>query len=50
MLWSPREGGQGLVEYALIILLVAVIIVVLIAVMGVSVSGLYSKIVELWPG
>lgn len=50
MLGSPREGGQSLVEYALIIVLVAIVLIVLIEVFGIQVSGLYSTIVELWPG
>ena len=31
MLWYPAERGQGLVEYALILALVAVIVIVILA-------------------
>jgi len=34
MLYDPREKGQGLVEYALILVLVAVVIVVILALIG----------------
>ena len=40
-----REGGQGLVEYALIMLLVAIIVIVVLALLGPSVGNLYSIIV-----
>ena len=40
-----KEGGQGLVEYALIMLLVAIIVIVVLALLGPSVGNLYSRIV-----
>jgi pilus assembly protein Flp/PilA len=40
-----REGGQGLVEYAFIMLLVAIIVIVVLALLGPSVGNLYSSIV-----
>ena len=40
-----KEGGQGLVEYALIMLLVAIIVIVVLALLGPSVGNLYSSIV-----
>ena len=49
MLFTKKERGQGMVEYALLIALLAIVVVALIAVMGESLSNLYSKIVELWP-
>jgi pilus assembly protein Flp/PilA len=49
MRWSPREGGQGMVEYALIIVLIALVVVALIAVFGDRVSQLYSVITTQWP-
>ena len=39
-----REEGQGLVEYALIILLVAVTVVVGLTLFGGSVNSLYTTI------
>ena len=38
-----REEGQGLVEYALILLLIAVIIILLLAYPGVFVSRVFSE-------
>jgi pilus assembly protein Flp/PilA len=44
MRFAPQERGQGMVEYALIIVLVAIVLIILITVMGSQVSILYSKI------
>jgi len=47
MVFEPREKGQGMVEYALIIVLVAVILILVIAFLGTQLSDLwYSKIVS----
>ncbi len=46
MLFMPREEGQGLVEYALILVLVAVVVIVILAVLGPVVGGIFSQIVE----
>jgi pilus assembly protein Flp/PilA len=37
--------GQGLVEYALIMLFVALIIIVVLAILGPSVGNMYSQVV-----
>jgi len=37
--------GQGLVEYALMILLVGIVVVILIALFGTSVGNLFSNII-----
>jgi pilus assembly protein Flp/PilA len=34
MLFAPKEKGQGLVEYALILVLVAVVVIVILALLG----------------
>jgi len=39
-----REQGQGLVEYALIILLMSLVSVAILATLGTSVSSLFSRI------
>lgn len=44
-----REAGQGLVEYGLLVLLIALVIFVAIAVFGETVSSLYSQVVSNWP-
>lgn len=37
--------GQGLVEYAMIIMLVAIIVIVVVALLGPAVGNMYSTIV-----
>ncbi|WP_448593491.1 Flp family type IVb pilin [Thermoflexus hugenholtzii] len=44
-----REWGQGLVEYGLILLLIALVVLVALTVFGQSVSSLYSRVVSSWP-
>jgi pilus assembly protein Flp/PilA len=39
------ENGQGMVEYALILLLVVLIVIVLLAIFGPTVGNTYSNIV-----
>lgn len=39
------ERGQGLVEYAFIMLLVAIVVILVLALLGPSVGNLYSSIV-----
>lgn len=40
------EQGQGLVEYALILVLVSVVCVVLLTAMGVSVQGVFTRVIN----
>lgn len=44
MMYNPREEGQGLVEYALILVLVAVVVIVVLAVLGPLVGNVFSSI------
>ena len=46
MLYMPREEGQGLVEYALILVLVAIVVLVILAILGPAIGGIFSKIVN----
>jgi len=41
--WLRREEGQGLVEYALIILLVSVVLVGTLSLFGTALNGLYQQ-------
>jgi len=44
MLYMPREEGQGLVEYALILVLIAIVVIVILTVLGSQVSTIFSTI------
>jgi pilus assembly protein Flp/PilA len=46
MLYLPREDGQGLVEYALILVLVAVVVIVILALLGPAIGNIFSNIVN----
>ncbi len=46
MLFLPREEGQGLVEYALILVLVAIVVIVILALLGPSIADIFSEIIE----
>jgi pilus assembly protein Flp/PilA len=46
MLYIPREEGQGLVEYALILVLVAVVVIVILALMGPAIGNIFSNVVR----
>ena len=46
MLYLPREEGQGLVEYALILVLVAVIVIVILALLGPAIGNIFSNVVS----
>ena len=45
----PPEEGQGLVEYALILVLIAVVVAAVLVTFGPFLGNLYSQIVNLWP-
>ena len=45
MLYMPREEGQGLVEYALILVLVAVVVIVILALLGPAIGNIFSNLV-----
>ncbi len=45
-MFFPRvEKGQGLVEYALIIALIAIVIVVILSLFGQQIANLYGNVV-----
>lgn len=46
MMYQPREEGQGLVEYALILVLVAVVVIVILALLGPVIGNVFSSIVN----
>jgi pilus assembly protein Flp/PilA len=49
MLFSPREEGQALTEYALVLLLIALIVILVLAVVGPAVGNMYSSVVASFP-
>jgi pilus assembly protein Flp/PilA len=46
MLFSPRDEGQGLVEYALILVLVAVVVIAILTLLGPAIGNVFSGIVR----
>jgi pilus assembly protein Flp/PilA len=45
MLFLPREQGQGLVEYALILVLVAVVVIAILLLLGPIIGNVFSNII-----
>ena len=46
MLFVPREEGQGLVEYALILVLVAIVVIAILTLLGPTIGNVFSNIVS----
>jgi pilus assembly protein Flp/PilA len=46
MMYQPREEGQGLVEYALILVLVAVVVIAILTILGPAIGNVFSNIVN----
>jgi pilus assembly protein Flp/PilA len=44
MLFSPKEKGQGMVEYALIIVLIAIVVIIVLGLLGEQISTIFSQI------
>jgi len=44
MLFSPREKGQGLVEYALILVLVAIVVIAALLILGPVIGNSFSTV------
>ena len=49
MIFLPREEGQGLTEYGLVLILVAIVVVLALLLLGPAVGNLFSTVVEMWP-
>ena len=45
MLFAPKEKGQGLVEYALILVLIAVVVIAILVVLGPVIADVFSTII-----
>lgn len=46
LLFLPDEDGQGLVEYALILVLVAIGVIALLSILGSSVRNVFSELIH----
>ncbi len=46
MLFAPRVKGQGLVEYALILVLVAIVVIAVLALLGPAIGNVFSNIMN----
>jgi pilus assembly protein Flp/PilA len=44
MLFAPKEHGQGLIEYAIILSLVAMVVIVVVWALGPRIGNSYSSI------
>jgi pilus assembly protein Flp/PilA len=47
MLYQPAEQGQGLVEYALILVMVAMVVIIILALLGPAIGNTFSNVVSL---
>ena len=46
MLYRPQnEQGQGLVEYALILVLVALVVIIVLLILGPAIGNLFSDVI-----
>lgn len=50
MLFLTHEDGQGLVEYALILVLVAIVVIAILAILGPQIGNVFSKITNTLAG
>ena len=49
MLFAPQEKGQGLVEYAIILALVAIVVIAVMRLLGPKIGNTFSTIAESLP-
>jgi pilus assembly protein Flp/PilA len=47
VLSAPKERGQGLLEYALIMVMVALIVIVILALLGPAIGQVFSNLIPL---
>jgi pilus assembly protein Flp/PilA len=47
MVFRPQEKGQGLLEYGLIIIIVAVLVIVLLVLFGDRVGLMFSNVIDI---
>jgi pilus assembly protein Flp/PilA len=44
-----REEGQSLVEYALVLVLIAIAVIGILAVLGTNIAGVFQRIADAFP-
>ena len=44
MLFAPKEKGQGMVEYALILVLVAIVVIAVLMLLGPMIGNTFSTV------
>ncbi len=44
MLFAPKEKGQGLVEYALILVLVVIVVIAVLMILGPMIGNVFSTV------
>lgn len=44
MLYLPREDGQGLVEYALILVLISITVIVIMGLLGDEIGAVFNDV------
>jgi len=49
MLFAPKEKGQGLVEYAIILALVAIVVIAIMHLLGPQIGNTFSTIASSLP-
>ncbi|MBN2118050.1 MAG: Flp family type IVb pilin [Anaerolineales bacterium] len=49
MLFAPKERGQGLVEYAIILVLVALVVIAIVRLLGPKIGNTFSSINDSLP-
>ncbi len=49
MLFAPKERGQGLVEYAIILSLVALVVIAVVRLLGPKIGNTFSAISDSLP-
>ncbi len=44
MLYLPQEEGQGLVEYALLLVMVSIVVIAILMLLGPQIGNIFSRI------
>jgi pilus assembly protein Flp/PilA len=45
-----KEKGQGLVEYSMILIMVAMVVIVVLALLGPAIGNAFSNVIQQLPG